>query len=440
MSRCKNDVLMNKIGLNKITDRTEVEFTILNDLPDCKKINTRNVVSPNPNTYVYKYYTIPVNRFDCMRNGCVNTGTLMLVPESEDPAQVVFRIPYDPQEFAAGIITMYVLPGEEQTFPFTFDVKLSSEAALTNSDVYSITINSADVKDDGFAPVAIDLSSTPTSTTGNGWVATSDGAFIGVSAAVELGVSSIAIFDDIEDFETTDVVVVGCISDLSGSFDVPATTSRCWGASYDTSSLSFDRTITGNKVTPNYWKLNPLHGKTSVTTSWTTSTVEKTIVAYGGGQFGAITLTDMNQDECGFLGIQISDACNVTDSMMKRLVLPSTNVVFDERHYVTVANADGSTTVYFHSRLIGQKVIVTYPKAVPVERIEGNKENVGGVRVRMAYKIGQTDGAEFIYTFNNVLITSFPATITTDETEFSFTVSIQPDDDGNYYTIDRVIV
>ena len=442
--KCKNDVLMNKIGLNKINDRTEVELTILNDLPDCKKINTKNFIPVEGSRVTYNYYLTPSNRFDCMKNGCVNTGTLMIEPAGEiSPGFAVFRAPFDATEVAAGIITMYIYADTEIAhFPIDLTVSISSdnllEGNVVNADQYSVTVNAADIKSDGFAAIAIDLSKEPTTTVGNGWTPSAEGAYIDVSALEHFGVSSIAIFDDIEDFETTDVVVIGCISDLSGSFDVPATTSRCWGASYDTTNLSFDRTITGNKVTPNYWKLNPLHGKPRVTTSWISTTIEKTIVALNG--FGATTLADMNQDECGFLGIQIADACNVTDSMLKRLALPNTDATIDERHYVAVANDNGSTTIYFNQRLVGQKVIVTYPKTVPVERIEGNKENVGDVRVRMAYKISQTDGAEFIYTFNNVLITSFPATITTDEPEFSFTVSIQPDDDGNYYTIDRVIV
>lgn len=438
--KCKNDVLMNKIGLNKINDRTEVELTILNDLPDCKKINTKNFIPVEGVTSAYNYYMVPTNRFDCMKNGCVNTGTLIVNPAGEmSPGVAIFRAPFDATEFAAGIVTMYIhADSDEVVFPVEIRVAISSDENATNSDEYTVSVGEADIKPDGFAAIAIDLSKQPTTTVGTGWAPSAEGAYISVSSLTKFGVSSIAIFDDIEDFETTDVVVIGCISDLSGSFDVPATTSRCWGASYDTTNLSFDRTITGNKVTPNYWKLNPLHGKPRVTTSWISTTIEKTIVALNG--FGAITIADMNQDECGFLGIQIADACNVTDSMLKRLALPNTDATIDERHYVAVANDNGSTTIYFNQRLVGQKVIVTYPKTVPVERIEGNKENVGDVRVRMAYKISQTDGAEFIYTFNNVLITSFPATITTDEPEFSFTVSIQPDDDGNYYTIDRVIV
>lgn len=435
MAKCKNEVLMNKIGLNKMTDRTEVEFALLNDLPDCKLINTKNAVSTS-GTFAYNPYVIPVNRFDCMKTGCVNTGTRTLVP-SEGEANIVFKIAADATEFAAGIITMYVAPASGTTYPLTFTVSISDATTFTNSDSYTVSIAQTDVKDDGFAPVAIDLSSTPTTTTGDGWAANEAGAFIRISTANEIGISSIAVFDDIEDFETSDTVIVGCLSDLSGSFDVPASTSRCWGASYNTDDLSFDRTVTGNKVTPNYWKLNPLHGRKTVTTGSVPQTVEKTVVALNG--FGAITIADMAQDECGFFGVQIADSCNVVDAELKRLVLPGTNVNFDERHYIVVANNDGSTTVYFHNSLVGQKVIVTYPRMASIERVNANKENVGDIRVRMRYKISQTDGSEFVYTFNNVLVTSFPATITTDEPEFSFTISIQPDSNGDYYTMDRII-
>lgn len=434
MAKCKNEVLMNKIGLNKLTDRTEVEFALLNDLPDCNLINTKNHISEV--AYPYNPYRIPTNRFDCMKSGCVNTGTLS-VEALEGLGQVSFKIPADATEFAAGVITMYIAPETNATYPITLNVTLSSNKTFNDTDTYTVTINESDVRDDGFAAIAVDLSATPSNTGGGGWEPSEAGAFIRVSSTVSFGISSIAIFDDIEDFETSDIVVVGCLSDLSGTFDVPASTSRCWGAKYNTDDLSFDRTITGNKVTPNYWKLNPLHGKKTETTGWISTTVEKTVVALNG--FGAVTLADMNQDECGFFGIQIADACNVNDSQLRRLVLPGTGVSFDEKHYVVVANSDGSTTVYFNSSLVGQKVIITYPRIATVERVHGNKENVGDIRVRMSYKISQTDGTEIIYTFNNVLVTSFPGNITTDEPEFSFTISIQPDANGDYYTMDRII-
>ena len=38
MSKCKNDILFSKVGMEKLNPTIEVDFTVLTDLPDCRKI------------------------------------------------------------------------------------------------------------------------------------------------------------------------------------------------------------------------------------------------------------------------------------------------------------------------------------------------------------------------------------------------------------------
>ena len=38
MSKCKNDILFSKVGMEKLNPTMEVDFTVLTDLPDRKTI------------------------------------------------------------------------------------------------------------------------------------------------------------------------------------------------------------------------------------------------------------------------------------------------------------------------------------------------------------------------------------------------------------------
>lgn len=439
MARCNNEVLMRKIGMRPVDDTREVELTVIRQLPDCNKINTKNIVS-STGDYTYSAVIVPENKFECMRDGCVNTGTLMVSKkDSATNHATIFKSKMDATEFAAGVITFYVYPIGEVTYPMSVTVDISSSSEFGASDSYTLTVTEDMVGADGFAPVFVDLSSTPTSTTGGGWVPNEAGAFIRIGGAENFGISSISIYNSIEDFETSDVVKIACLSALDGTFDIPVSDASCFGAEYNIDDVTFERTVTGTAVTPNYWLLNPMHGKGEVVTSSMGVNVERTVTAADGDQFGIVTLGDLNQDECGFMGIQIADHCNVTDAQLIQLSFPST-INIDEKHYFVVKNADGTSTIYFNKNLIGLDVVIAYSKVVEVESHVGNLVNVGDTRVRMRYMRCYNDGTKYIRTYNNVYVTSFPDAIPADgEGEFSFTISIQPDDNGNYYTDDRVL-
>lgn len=437
MARCNNEVLMQKIGMRPIDDTREVEFAVLRQLPECNRINTKNIVS-STGDYSYSAYIVPDNKFECMRDGCVNTGTLSVtLKDGASTHATIFKSKMDATQFAAGIITFYVKPASDATYPISVDVAISSAESFSAYDSYTISVTEDMVGSDGFAPVVVDLSSTPTSVTGGGWNPVEAGALIRVTGSVPFGISSISIYDTVEDFETSDVVKVACLSALDGTFDIPVSDASCFGAEWNIDDVSFDRTITGNAVTPNYWLLNPMHGKGTKTTSSMGVNVERTVSE--SGDFGIVTLGDLNQEECGFMGIQIADHCNVTDAHLKQLSFPS-SIAIDEKHYFVVKNADGTSTIYFNKNLVGLDVIIAYSKIVEVESHVGNLVNVGDVKTRMRYVRCYSDGTKYIRTYNNVFVTSFPDAIPADgEGEFSFTVSIQPDEDGNYYTDDRVL-
>lgn len=429
--RCNNDVLMNKITNKKLDKNMELRLSVLSNLPDCKKVRANKYVKivdsegqEVSTTPQYNKFKVPKNVFECMREGCINSGTLY--PQDAD-ANVIYRLPYDAVEFANGVVTFYVtgFTGEKDV-----TVKLSDKDDFANADVYTETLEG---KGDEFVPVVIDLSQTPSSVEGEGWTATRNGAYVSIKVDDEnAGISSISIFDSMSDFATNDVITIGCLTEISADEAIDAAEATCWGAGYDTSSDNpIEITVTGNSVTPNYHKLNPRYGKGKAVTGWKSTNIEATIEE--DGDYGVVTLPDMSQDVCDFLGVDLADSCDVTSAHLERLTLP-TQVALDEGQFNAIPNEDGSTTLYFNKNLVGSPVKITYPQvAEDIKEYIYSNEFIGETRVRAEFIVTQSDGTKIVHVYDNVLVTSFPMTINEDETEFSFTLSIQRGADGHMY-------
>ena len=88
---------------------------------------------------------------------------------------------------------------------------------------------------------------------------------------------------------------------------------------------------------------------------------------------------------------------------------------------------------------VGKKILISYPKTVDVEEFIISADDINEIRTRMSYIRRYTDGQKYRFVFDNVLITSFPDAITEEESEFAFTVSIQPDAYGRYGRAYKII-
>lgn len=436
MARCNTDVLLNKIGVDKLDKTVEVTFSAQNRLPDCKKINAKDFVDVSGD-YKFNKWRRPENRFECMPKGCVNTGTLFLEEANE---VVKYRDYRDAIEYSNGIVTFYVKPDEEAELPAKITFKISDKEDMANADVYEYTIEEGRVTGDGYVPVAINLNADPASEEGTGWTPTHAGAFFTIEADKKVGVSSIAIFDTIDDFALNDVVKVGCLSTVGGTFDIEVVEQRCREAQYNDNVNQFSYTVTGNKVTPNYWKLNPLMGKGTKRIGSDDKTIEKVVERYedGGNVYGRIVLPDALQCECAFIGVQIADDCNITDSMLTWISLPEL-MELDEGQFQVIKNVDGTTDLVVNAEHIGKTLKVSYPQAVEIEETIATTESLNDTRYRMKVKYTTSDGVEYVDIFDNVLITSFPATLTEEDTEFSFTIAILRDEEGVFMRRQRIL-
>ena len=436
MARCNNDALLRKISIKPIDKSlTEVDLMLYGTLPDCRRIDTRHYTQIGTGSITYDKYKKPKNRYECLRTVCVNTGTLT-VPSTD---KVYFFMAENATEWSSGIITFYAVASSATTVT----VEISDSNTFTNADQYTYSVP-ATMQDDGFYPVVIDLSQVPTDI-GTGWTPSEAGAYIRIYGSNAIGISTIGVYDSIADFELNDVVKLGCLTSVGGTYDISALERACASAMYDTSSVtSFSQTLTARKVSGNYWKLNPLNAKGEAAEGFEMVTKDFTIASatVSGKTYGKVTIGDFYEDECGGVAIQMLEDCSVIDSAMRQVSLPII-VDLEANQFQVFPNETSGVDIFFDGSLVGQKAAISYPKAVNVEEVVGNAMNLNNVRARMSYPIIVEDGPERtvkeVHVFDHVLVTSFPATISESDTEFSFTVQIFADADGNFYKIRRIV-
>lgn len=446
MGRCTNKSYIDKVGFNILDKETTIDFNVLTDIENCAHINTNRQYAVSANTVAsWNAYAIPKDVFNCDGVGCRNTGTLTLTRSTGTAAlSASYQLTYDATEFYGGVATYYVHLPEPGSYSIATTIS-DIRSQFTAADTYTKTIVAEAAGD---FPIVVDLSKAPSTVVGGGWIASTAGINIRIAITpptdVEsVGISSIYFYDDITDFEVNDVVKLGCVEEIAGDLTIDPVDASCWGSGYDSQSISVERTITARKVTPNWWKLNPLMTRGEAIEGWDIVEDERPVcsVTIDGTTYGYIQVPDLQTDECGFLTVAVSDQCNVTDSALNRVSSPTLIDLSGDQYIVydgTTTEALDAGTILFNERLIGLNVVVSYPKKVFVEEYIGVEQTLYERRVRMSFSITQTDGVKIRYIYNNVLITVFPWTYNTEETSLDFTISIQRDKEGRFFQMYRI--
>lgn len=436
MAKCKNEKFMSTVGVNKLTKNVEIDFDVQRNLPDCQKISAGKYVSTTADNPRYDRFKIPKNQFECMQGSCVNSGTLYLTAGAE----TVYKFKLNATEFAAGVLTFYALGTTGNA-----EVTISDTVDFTNADKYTVDLADMAHGEDGYTAVVVDFTQAPTDI-GSGWNGQGEAIYVKVKLSAATGLSTLAMFESMADFAVSTHVIARCLSGVDGSWDLDVAEETCFKkGQFDTSDLSgIEKTVTYKAITPNFWRLNPMYNKGSLTKAWDKETVEATVKALTGTDYGYITLDDIDQNECGFISIQALYDCresqNVSDALLERLAIPS-KIDMDEDHYQLIDNGDGTTMILFNQVHIGRSVLISYPKVVDVtDSFEFTDEVVNEVRTRMSYVKCFTDGSKYRFVYNNVLVTSFPDALSEDdEAEGELTLNIQRDANGRFCYAYRIV-
>lgn len=429
MARCGNDVVLAKIGQKKLESNQEIDFSVRRPLPDCRKINTKKAIGVN---VPYRAGHKPVNRFECMPDGCSTSGTATI----EAPTK--YFVSGDANEWASGVITMYA---ESQTYPVTVIVKISDTDTFTDADVYEMELTENMKTDDGFIPLLIKLTDDPTSVEGNGWTASTGGAYIQIEAndgttAIDIGVSTISILDSIMDFTTNATVKVACISSAGGSYDLSVIEQTCRDAELDDTISQLSFPITCKLMTPNWYLLSPMYGETDREEGFKPITAEKTVEEYvvGTQRYGRILLSDADATECRFYGVQLADSCSPFEAQMTELTIPTLTVV-PEGHFQVVRNADG-VQVFFNESYIGIKMLVEYPQIADVTEFTMGTDALNEVKTSMTVPYRFDGDVEELHVYDHVLVTGFPFGLSNADQDITFTITVMKKD-GKFFRIQR---
>lgn len=453
--RCDSDTLLQTVGRSKIEKGTKLTFNILRDLDTCHCVRTSGYVVPDVDEtenqrFIYNRFDVPPDAFSCKEDKCTNTGTLANVAGQTGYGPLDFPVRYDAEEFYAGILTMYMKAEAAGTYRVRVQISSVSEVdadpAERNADVYEVPIT---FEHAGHKPIVIDLAQAPSSVLGTGWEASTRGAIVTITvpaltASQVIGFSSICMHDTIEDFEINDTVIATCITDITNDITADPVDASCFSSGYDPNSMAVDFSATVGLMTGNYHKLNPFERKGQKTEGFKIAVDEKEVerFEFEGKVYGYVQFPDMFHEECGFKNASISDSCNVSDSDLTLVNSPQPMNLTERQFQVldgTYAEGLDAGVVLVHESLIGQSIIVAYPKAVSIEEFIADDKDLNKRRTRMAVEECLNDGTINIYVFENVLVTTFPLGRTsTDEQTWELAMTIQRGKDGAFYKRGRI--
>lgn len=463
MSKCRNKNLIDFIKQNKIEpEKTNVVLTVMKDIDACAKVITRDYFDEVGTLPYYRSTAVPEDLINiCESVGCKNTGTLFIT--SDDTADTMtdgatqtythkggakFVCISDATDYLAGVMFFYVYVGAKGTYTLETIISDAADKDQKNADQYTTTIHADRT---GYFPVTIDLAHMPEKTIGEGWTATTNGVVANIEVSttnetedsVQIGMSSISFFDDLKDLEAGEVVILGCVSGIAGDDTYEPLEESCGAAQLDPNSYEVTRDITASTWTPNVNALNPAIEEVGEVDTETFVTTVKTVEKDDEYEdYGSIHLSKFYVEECGNVYASVKNACNITDSIMTRVSGP--NIVdLDERQFQVInsrRNPDVQiigSKLYFNKNLIGQDVILGYPANQRAQEYVATKDAINTKRVKMQYAHKDSDGWTNDYEFRNVLITSFPRSVSNSDTEFTFSIAAQPDKDKAYYHLKK---
>lgn len=440
MAKCSSESFaFRQDQIGKLKNQDIIILDILDELSSCAKINTRTAGTTGTgiSTLYFNAANVPEDAFGCSKNKCFNTGTLQGTASATTAVfpQLVKNI--DATLYAAGILTGYALLPASNT-AVTVSVKIADyyDAEMTNADVYTVSIKPE--LGAGLYPFVIDLGTAPTSETGTGWTPSTLGVRLevtigAITSGATIGISSFAFFESLEDLQIDKTVIVSCIDSFGDSQSFDVIEGACSTSEFDPNSGTMTGTITANKVSGNFWLLNPTAYKSDIETIGVPAIVTRTVTAetINGTEYGVIQLSDMVEDECGFIYIQ-TPGCANNAAELTRVSSPQP-VAIDGTQYQVLSTASGLANlgkILVSKEWVGQELNIVYRKAVDADVIVV-KDEFKSYNVRAIAPINKKDGSVEYHIYENIFVTTSANNISrSSETTVELQFNVAADENG----------
>lgn len=440
MSKCNSESFaFRQDQIGKLKNQDIIILDILDELSSCAKINARTAGTTGTglDALYFNAANVPEDAFGCSKNKCFNTGTLQGTASATTVIFPELVKNLDATLYAAGILTGYaLLPEAAAALNISVEIADYYDATFANTDTYTVAIKPE--LGAGLYPFVIDLGTAPTSSKGNGWTPSTLGVRLKVQIATVaeddiVGISSFAFFESLEDLQIDKTVIVSCIDSFGDSQSFDVIEGACSTSEFDPNSGTMTGTITANKVSGNFWLLNPTAYKSDIETIGIPAIVTRTVVAetINGTEYGVIQLSDMVENECGFIYIQ-TPGCANNASELTRVSAPQP-VAIDGTQYQVLSTASGLANlgkILVSKEWVGQELNIVYRKAVEADVIVV-KDEFKSYHVRAIAPINKKDGSVEYHVYENIFVTTSANNISRSaETTVELQFNVAADENG----------
>lgn len=462
MAKCDSKgFVIRQDQIGKLKNDDMLAISVLDDLVSCAKIDTRNNSGANTGLTAafYNAANTPADKFGCTVNACYNSGTFQGTTSASSVTIGDFKKTMDATLYATGIITAYVLLPDGD-YDVSLDITDYTEGTWTNYDTVTKTVHATKGNDASVLyPVQFDLSAAPSGEQGEGWTPSTIGAKLRftitghtgttLASGKIVGISSIAFYESIEDLELNKTILISCIDTFGDSQSFDVIEGACSTSEYDPQSGSITFNLTANKYSDNIKYLNPTLRKADAETFGIMNIVTRTVGDASNidpelDGYGFIQLSDMIEDDCGFVYIQTPGcAGNSRDLTRVSAPVPTLNGTTDSDKFQVLTTdylGDKSLGLILVGKdWIGQDLNVIYRRKAVAEVWEVTNEfRDFNVQILAPYR--KKDGSLEYHLYKNAFVTTMPNAISrSDETTIELEFTIAADENGVRKTIAKPI-
>lgn len=452
MAKCSSKgFVVNLDQVGKLKNDDMIAISILDDLASCAKIDARTINTEGVENLDAGYYNAantPEDAFGCSKNKCYNTGTFQGAVTAADTSVTIgnFKKTMDGTLYAAGIVTAYVLlpAGDHKV---TLQIADYTDPAFENSNKTTVTVHATKSGEGSYLyPVKFDLTDIDETdgTTGTGWTPSTIGTKLRViidsanlAAKDTVGVSSIAFYESIEDLELNKTVLVSCIDTWGDSQSFDVVEGACSTSEFDPNSGTMTASVTANKWSENLMYANPALHKTDEEEFGVLNTVTRKVMPATGELegYGFIQLSDMVENDCGFIYIQTPGCANNSSELIRvSSPVPVLDPETDSTKFqVLTTDYDGDKSlgmILVGKDWIGQELNVIYRQKRTAEVYSITNE-FRDFHVNILAPLRKKNGTVEWHLYENAFMTTHANNISrSDETTVELQFTIAADENG----------